>query len=121
MVADGGTLSDSEQVALADQLKKTFTPQITGATKDGVREMVRAMLPEMAEKIVREEIQRIHEEERSVEIDESRLSAAIHEAFAPQVEYMAREMVRELVGDMLPKMTEKMVADEIERIKTDSV
>ncbi|MBF0357946.1 MAG: hypothetical protein HQL70_05010 [Magnetococcales bacterium] len=106
---------------LEEKIQEAIVKDVTGeVTKNSVQEMVRAMLPEMAEKIVREEIARIHAEERSVEIDGKHLTAAIKEAFAPEVESMAREMVKEMVADMLPQLAVKMVASEIERIKTAS-
>ncbi len=117
-MADAGTQSDADQAVLTEKVEEAFMPQVTEAARDSLRQMVRTMLPAVAEKIVREEIQRIQEEERSVEIEDSRLSAAVHEAFSQQMESMTREMVRESVAEMLPKLAEKMVLEEIERIKS---
>jgi predicted component of type VI protein secretion system len=117
MITDSGSLSGSDKVALDEQVKAAFVKQVTSGAKDSMRDLVRVMLPEIAQKVVKEEIGRIHAKERSVEIDGEHLTAAVREAFAPQVETMARDMVKELVAEMLPKLAEEMVISEIERIK----
>ncbi|MBF0444436.1 MAG: hypothetical protein HQL68_02520 [Magnetococcales bacterium] len=117
MVAESGGLSDSNKIALDEQVKGAFVKQVSSGAKDSMRDLVRAMLPQIAQKVVQEEIGRIHAQERSVAIDSEHLTAAIREAFAPQVETMARDMVKELVAEMLPKLAEEMVLGEIERIK----
>jgi cell pole-organizing protein PopZ len=121
MVADSGNLSDSDKVALDGQVKEALAKQVTSGAKDSMRDLVRVMLPQIAQKVVKEEIGRIHAEERSVEIDGEHLTAAVREAFAPQVETMARDMVKELVAEILPKLAEEMVLGEIERIKNQGI
>ncbi|MBF0454690.1 MAG: hypothetical protein HQL72_07700 [Magnetococcales bacterium] len=117
-MADEVTLQTSQQNPLTDQLKELFVPQITQSARDGIQEMVRVLLPVLAEKIVREEIQTIYQAEQSVEIDPEQLRAAIQQAFTPQVESIAREMVQDQVARMLPSLAEKKVLEEIERVKS---
>ncbi|MBF0379439.1 MAG: hypothetical protein HQL69_00350 [Magnetococcales bacterium] len=117
MIADSGALSGSDKETLGEQVKEAFAKQVSDGAKDSMRDLVRVMLPEIAQKVVQEEIGRIHAEERSVAIDGEHLTAAVRDAFAPQVEAMARDMVKDLVAEMLPKLAEEMVLGEIERIK----
>ncbi|MBF0193201.1 MAG: hypothetical protein HQL71_01535 [Magnetococcales bacterium] len=121
MIADSGGLSGSDKVVLDEQAKKAFAKQISSGAKDSMRDLVRVMLPEIAQKIVQEEIVRIHAQERSADIDSEHLTNAVREAFAPQVETIARDMVKELVAEMLPKLAEEMVLGEIERIKNQGI
>lgn len=88
---------------------------ISAGAKDPLGELVRILLPELAQKIIQEEIRRIREEEMPIPQGEE-LAALIKDAFTPRVEYIAKEMVREMVAVALPGIAQRLVLEELARI-----
>ncbi|MEO5346568.1 MAG: DUF2497 domain-containing protein [Magnetococcus sp. YQC-9] len=85
--------------------------------RDGLAELVRAHLPELARRVIGEEIERIRAEEMSLPTDPTELAAVLREAFSPLVERIARETARSMLQESLPAMAERLVREEIERIR----
>ena len=92
------------------------TPEVTDATRTMARELVQSLLPGLAEKVIREEIERIQAEVQNRE-DNPALAPLVHAAFAPRVMAVAREMARELVAEALPNVAERLVKKEIKRLE----
>ncbi len=102
----------TDSVGMGQQLSS----QISAGAKEAMTELVRRLLPELAQKIIQEEILRIREEESSLPQGEA-LAILIKEAFAPRVEQITKEMVRELVMATLPDVAERLLREEIENLK----
>ncbi|MBF0446615.1 MAG: hypothetical protein HQL67_00270 [Magnetococcales bacterium] len=106
--------ADSPQSSGSD-----LTPELTDLTKTSIQEMVRLLLPALATQVIQEEIEKIHQEERDhpFELDQNALTAAVHRAFASQIESLTREMIQNSINQQLPAVAEQLVQAEIERIK----
>lgn len=91
---------------------------ITDSTRDMARELIRTLLPQIASKVVQEEIDRIKnvdsdkEKESSLDFDQM-----VRDVFAPQVEIIARELSRQQVAKTLPNVAERMVLEEIQKLQ----
>ncbi|MBF0191082.1 MAG: hypothetical protein HQL99_08115 [Magnetococcales bacterium] len=90
---------------------------LTASFRDGLGEVVRALLPDLARKVIQEEIDRIRAEEMALPGGDAERIALIRDAFSPLVERIARETTRAMVLEHLPEVAERLVRAEIERIK----
>ncbi|MBF0182201.1 MAG: hypothetical protein HQM03_19470 [Magnetococcales bacterium] len=97
-------------------MQESLTSNLSSSAKEALREWMRTLLPEIARKVIDEEIQRIRAEEMALPQGEE-LSRLIREAFTPRVEHIAREMIRDMARDALPVAAERLVREEIEKIK----
>ncbi|MBF0369611.1 MAG: chemotaxis protein CheX [Magnetococcales bacterium] len=108
-------ISDTIEKALAPGIREV----IRESTSETVGELVREALPRVAEGLVREEIERI-KREGDDGLSEASLAKAVESAFTPQVTEIAQTTAREMTRDLLPGIAEKLVQDEIRRIKVEA-
>ncbi len=90
--------------------------QIPAQTRDLLRELVRMTLAKTARKIIHQEIDVIRRQEvehwQQAELDE-----VVRVAFASRVKPIARELTQKMVTKILPDVAEKMILEEIKKIK----
>lgn len=60
-------------------------------------------------------------QQRSIPLDEAALAAAVRNAFAAEVQAWSREVTQGMVREMLPALAERLVREEIDRIKREGL
>ena len=104
--------------ALTEASKQELSdcPQNSPEFRTLAQEWIQSLLPGLAEKVIREEVERIQAEAQN-RVDPPALARLVHTAFAPRVPEIAREVAREWVAEALPNVAERMVQDEIKRLE----
>ncbi|MBF0423639.1 MAG: hypothetical protein HQL73_11680 [Magnetococcales bacterium] len=86
------------------------------STREMVRQWVRAMLPRIAEPLIREEIVRLREQELGRVAPEV-MAEAIRAWLEPRIESVARQTIRDMVREVLPEVAERLIKEEIQKIR----
>ncbi|MEO5377569.1 MAG: hypothetical protein H7832_07280 [Magnetococcus sp. DMHC-6] len=102
-------------------VREAFAPAIGAAVRQAVqghlRTFVSEQFPQMAEKMLRAEIARLEQQEGGVVVEERDLGQVVADVFGARIESIARAITRQLVAEQLPAIAERLVTEEIARIK----
>lgn len=118
--------------------EEAFTPFVTAQTRGMVRALVQALLPDIAAKLVQEEIDRIKAEtiraqgegeawspseaqQNSTKLPTVEASSLVdfekqvQETFAPQIETIIRKLAQNQVAHTLPDVAERMTLEALKK------